>query len=183
MGDAGKVKTKLAVKTYTTNAVAFVFVPTTETFCLNVLKDDVANGTFLPDQFPTQVYPSCKDADTADADTLFINNLFQELVELPKLYVFVVPGTKLDVNTPNAFILSDVLFPNDRFPEIATSPVKYALDAVILPIKFRLPAIGTFKGISVIALSEPLEICKDPTPLLRYNSPSVNVADDVPLLI
>ena len=131
----------------------------------------------------------CEEPDTTpfvaaiapDIDVAY--TFLQTDVVDPISYVFVVPALKFDVNTPNAEMLSDELFPKNKFPDIATSPVKYAFDAVILPIKLMLPTTGTFNGNNVITLLEPLPNWMEPLPLCKYNSPSFNVSFVVPLLI
>ena len=89
------------------------------------------------------------------------------------------------MNTPNAEILSDELFPKNKLPEIATSPLKYAFDADKFPVKLILPTEEVFNASNVIGFPSPIATCKEFFPLCKYNSPST-IEDDisvVPLLI
>ena len=80
-----------------------------------------------------------------DALILLAYTVLHFAPDVPKSRVPFPPGTKLVVNTPGTLILSPVLFPKNKLPDIATSPLKYAFDAVIFPVNITSPFTGAFK--------------------------------------
>ena len=86
------------------------------------------------------------------------------------------------VNTPGTLILSPDVFPKNKLPETVKFPLTNILDALTSPDKESEPEFISFNLANVIGVV-PNATCKEPDPLCKYISPSVNDTEPEPLLI